>query len=44
MVLTPVARVFLSVLSYASEGDRVYVAVTLIVLSALITGMVLGLG
>ena len=44
MVLTPVARVFLSVLSYVSEGDRVYVAVTLIVLSALTTGMVLGLG
>lgn len=44
MVLTPVARVFLSVLSYATEGDRTYVVVTLIVLSALLTGMVLGLG
>ena len=44
MILTPVARVFLSVLSYAAEGDRTYVLVTLVVLAALEAGMVLGLG
>ena len=35
LLATPVARVLLSMLAFACQGDRVYVLVTLIVLSTL---------
>jgi len=35
LVLTPIARVLFSAVAFALEGDRVYVAVTLIVLAVL---------
>ncbi len=42
MILTPVARVFLSILVYLEERDRVYVLITVIVLANLLFGIVLG--
>jgi uncharacterized membrane protein len=43
LVATPVARVALSVVGFALERDRLYVAVTLAVLSLLLLGL-LGVG
>lgn len=42
MILTPVARVVLSILVYVQESDRVYVLITVIVLANLLFGIVLG--
>jgi uncharacterized membrane protein len=36
LIATPVARVVFSLVAFAFEGDRVYVAITAIVLSALL--------
>ena len=36
LVLTPIARVALSAVSFALEGDRMYVVITLIVLAVLL--------
>ena len=44
LILTPVARVALSVGYFAREKDATYVLVTLIVLANLIAGLVLGIG
>ena len=43
MILTPIARVLLSVLIFAEEGDRMYVLVTGIVFFNLMLGVALGL-
>jgi len=40
MILTPVARVGLSVILFALERDRLYVVLTLIVLATLLTSLV----
>jgi uncharacterized membrane protein len=42
MILTPVARVLLSILVYAEERDRLYVLITAIVFANLLFGIVLG--
>ena len=42
MILTPVARVVLSVLIYVEERDRAYVVITLVVFLNLLFGIVLG--
>ncbi|HEX5433107.1 MAG TPA: DUF1634 domain-containing protein [Candidatus Angelobacter sp.] len=39
LVLTPIARVLFSAVSFGLEGDRAYVAVSLIVLAVLIYGL-----
>lgn len=44
MILTPVSRVFLSVLAYVDERDRLYVLITVVVFANLLVGMLLGLG
>ncbi len=36
LIATPIARVVFSVLAFAREGDRMYVAFTLIVLAVLL--------
>lgn len=43
MILTPVARVLLSILAYVRKKDRPYVLVTAIVLVNLLVGMLFGL-
>lgn len=43
LILTPVARVFLSILVFADERDWTYVAVTAIVFANLMVGVVLEL-
>ena len=43
LILTPVARVALSVAYFAREKDRTYVLITLLVLANLLLGLVLGL-
>jgi uncharacterized membrane protein len=42
LILTPVARVFLSILYFARERDRTYVAITLAVFLILIAGVAIG--
>ena len=42
LIATPVARVAFSVYAFARQGDRLYLVVTLIVLSALLYGLVGG--
>lgn len=44
MILTPVARVVLSLLSYAKERDPTYVMITGIVLVNLVIGLLVGVG
>lgn len=44
LILTPVARVALSVGYFAREKDRTYVLVTIIVLANLLVGLALGIG
>ncbi len=44
MILTPVSRVFLSLLAYVGVRDRPYVLITVVVLADLLVGMLLGLG
>jgi len=39
LVLTPIARVALSAVSFALEGDRMYVVITLIVLAVLLVSL-----
>lgn len=39
LVLTPIARVFFSAISFGLEGDRTYVGVSLLVLAVLIYGL-----
>lgn len=43
MILTPIARVFLTILVFAEERDRIYVLVTGIVFFNLMLGVALGL-
>ena len=43
MILTPIARVLLTVLVFSEEGDRTYVLVTGIVFFNLMLGVALGL-
>ncbi len=43
MILTPIARVLLTILVFAKEGDRLYVVVTGIVFLNLMAGVALGL-
>jgi uncharacterized membrane protein len=42
LIATPVARVAFSVVAFALERDRLYVAITLIVLSLLVLSFVIG--
>lgn len=42
LIATPVFRVFVSIIAFAIEKDRVYVAITSLVLALLIFSMVLG--
>jgi uncharacterized membrane protein len=42
LIATPVARVALSVVAFALEGDRLYVAVTIVVLTLLLLSFALG--
>ncbi len=44
LIVTPVARVLLSLVSFAEERDRPYVIVTAVVLMNLLLGLLLGLG
>ena len=44
LILTPLARVLLSLAAFAKEGDRTYVLVTAVVLANLLAGLLLGLG
>lgn len=39
LIATPVARVVLCVVAFAAEGDRTYVAITLIVLAVLVASL-----
>src|SRR4029077_11833822 len=39
LIATPIARVALSVYTFAEQGDRVYVVITLIVLGALVASL-----
>jgi uncharacterized membrane protein len=39
LIATPIARVALSVIAFAAEGDRTYVAITLLVLAALVASL-----
>ncbi len=41
LVATPVTRVAASVVAFAAEGDRLYVAITLVVLAILLTSLFL---
>jgi len=40
LILTPIARVAFSAVSFAIEGDRMYVAITLIVLAVLLFSLI----
>ncbi len=42
LIATPIARVAFSVYAFASEGDRTYVVITLIVLAALAASLASG--
>jgi uncharacterized membrane protein len=42
LIATPVARVAFSVVAFAIEGDRLYVAVTIVVLALLLLSFALG--
>ncbi len=42
LILTPVARVFLSVFYFAREKDRTYVLITVFVFAILMVGIVIG--
>jgi len=44
LLLTPVARVLLSLISYAKERDLTYVGITGVVLANLLIGILLGVG
>jgi uncharacterized membrane protein len=44
LVLTPLSRVLLSVIAYASQGDRLYFGLTLFVLSVLVGTAIVGVG
>lgn len=44
LLLTPVARVMLSLISYAKERDMTYVGITGVVLANLLLGILLGVG
>lgn len=44
LLATPILRVFFSAVAFASEGDFLYVIITLIVLGIIVFGMVGGLG
>jgi len=44
LVLTPLCRVAASVIAYTYERDWIFAAITGLVLTVLVTGMVLGLG
>src|SRR5689334_6226683 len=44
LIATPILRIALSVLAFAIERDRLYVIITLIVLSIIIFGMFSGMG
>jgi uncharacterized membrane protein len=39
LILTPIVRVALSAVSFAREGDRMYVMITLIVLAVLVSSL-----
>jgi uncharacterized membrane protein len=39
MIATPVARVLFSLVAFAVQGDRLYVMVTLVVLTVLVYGL-----
>ena len=43
MILTPVARVLLSILAYVHGRDRIYAAITVLVFVTLLAGMIIGL-
>ncbi|MGZ3959257.1 MAG: DUF1634 domain-containing protein, partial [Flavisolibacter sp.] len=43
LIATPVARVAFSIFGFAEEGDRLYIAITLLVLIIILTSMFLGL-
>lgn len=40
LILTPIARVVFSALGFAMEGDRMYVAITLLVLAVLLGSLI----
>ena len=44
LIATPVARVALALVGFALEGDRIYAAITLVVLAVLVYSMVLPFG
>jgi len=44
IILTPISRVAVSIVAFAIEGDRRYVAVTALVLAILLASLVLGKG
>ncbi len=44
MILTPVARVFLSIVAYVRDRDSFYIVITMIVFLNLLVGILLGLG
>lgn len=44
LITTPIARVALSAVAFAREGDRAYVAICLFVLSMLLVGLLGGIG
>ena len=44
LIATPIARVALSAVEFARERDRTYVAICLVVLAMLLTGLLGGIG
>jgi len=44
LIATPIARVALSAVAFAREGDRTYVAICLFVLALLLVGLLGGIG
>ena len=44
LIATPIARVALSAVAFAREGDRTYVAICLFVLAMLLMGLLGGIG
>ena len=44
LILTPVLRVVASIVAFAKEGDKLYVAITTLVLIILIVAMFVGHG
>jgi len=44
LIVTPIARVFFSLLAFAIEGDRKYVLITFIVLMIILLSMFTGFG